>query len=301
MAAQRSGMTKKVLSLACVNFHAEWGNKAANLEKMKKMIAQAAQVGNEMIVFPELALSGYECDEGFKMHEATAETIPGPATEEMAKVAAEHDVYVIFGLPERDKDKPKARYISTAVVGPEGILGAYRKIHLSEPPMFSESLCFSPGREVPVFETRYGLIGIQICYDFWIFPELTRILALKGAILVINTTGSPSGPGKSYYLTTMTAARAAENGIYVASANLVGKEVKTSYFGHSSIAGPAPPRRVKLYAEGGEDEEIVSATLNLEICHWWRAQSNWQGAMRADIITEEMKKLKEGTQESRKK
>ena len=260
---------------------------------MKQTVIQAAKMGNEMIVFPELALSGYECDPDFTMHQQAAEPIPGLATEEMAKLAAEQDVYIIFGLPERDRENSKARYISSVVVGPEGILGVYRKIHLSAPPLFRESLCFTPGSELPVFETRYGTIGIQICYDFWIFPELTRILVLKGADLIINITASPSGPGKPYYLTTMTAARAAENGVYVASANLVGEELKSCFFGHSTIAGPAPPRRVKLYAEGGEDEEIVSATLNLELCRWWLTQSSWREARKADLILAELEKLKE--------
>ena len=97
------------LTLACVNFRTQWGNKAANLEKMKQTVIQAAKMGNEMIVFPELALSGYECDPGFTMQQQAAEPIPGPAPEEMAKLAAEQDVYIIFGLPERDRENSKAR------------------------------------------------------------------------------------------------------------------------------------------------------------------------------------------------
>lgn len=283
-------MERKV-TVAAVNFQTAWGDKRANLEKMKNIVTQAASRGIDMVAFPELALSGYECDEGCHMHKELAEPIPGPSTEEMAKLAAEHNLYVVFGLPEQDSREPTKRYISTAVVGPEGILGAYRKIHLSEPPLFTESECFVGGRELPVFKTRFCPIGIQICYDFWIFPELTRILTLKGAEIVINTTASPAGPGKPYYLVQQTGARATENTIYTISANLVGQERKRSFYGHSAVAGPDPPRPARIFAEGGETEEVVSATLNLEATRWWRQTTGWMRARRAEVILNELKAL----------
>jgi predicted amidohydrolase len=156
------------VTLACVNFSGEWGNKAARLEKMKTQVKLAARQEVDMIVFPELALSGYQCDEeGTRlmkpcaMHGDTAETIPGPATEEMAELAKEHDIYIIFGMPERDKISPKIHYNSAAIVAPEGILGAYRKIHLATPAKLTEtysdglreSVCFAPGTELPIWET----------------------------------------------------------------------------------------------------------------------------------------------------
>jgi predicted amidohydrolase len=176
---------EKVVSIACVSFTTIWGNKQANLEKIKKYVVEAVSQGNNIVVFPELALSGYECDDGC-MHHTNAETVPGPSTEEIAALAKKHNVYVVFGLPEKDKKDPNIHYISSAVVGPEGILGAYRKLHLMESP-FTETKCFKPGNDLPIFETKYGPIGIQICYDFWSFPEITRILALKGARIIIKS------------------------------------------------------------------------------------------------------------------
>ncbi len=293
MANQKYAQYEKAMTVACINFETTWGDKGANLKKMKEIVTQAADQGNDMIVFPELALSGYECDDSFSMHARNAETIPGPSTEEMAKLAASSNVYVIFGMPERDKSEPGILYISSVVIGPEGILGAYRKIHLSPPPLFTEAECFTGGKELPVFETRFGLIGVQICLDFWLYPELTRILALKGAKIIFNTTASPSAPGKPYFLVQQTGARATENQVYTASANLVGKEIKKSFYGHSAIAGPAPSRLVKIYAEGGEEEEIVSATLNLVIV---REQAPWQKNRRSALILEELKKLEEASE-----
>lgn len=281
------------VTIGCVNYQSVWGDPDANLAKMQKIAVQAAEQGINLLVFPELALSGYECDDGC-MHGVAAQGIPGPATDEMAKTAAEYGIYIVFGMPERDPHDPKVRYIASALVGPEGLVGRYRKIHLARPPVFTESLCFSPGCDLPVFETRYGRVGIQICFDFWVFPELTRILVLKGAEIVVNTTGSASGPGKVFFLSALTAARAAENRICTASANLVGKERKWVFYGHSAIAAAAPPTWLRLYAEGGADEEIVSATVNLKALRWWRGRSCWQEARRGDVILDELRRLAEG-------
>jgi len=137
MIPERYQKYEQVVSIACVNFNTVWGDKQANLEKIRKFVVQAAGQGNNIVAIPELALTGYECDKPGKtcMHEAEAETIPGPSTEEIAALARKHDVYVIFGMPERDQDNTAVRYISTAVIGPEGILGAYRKLHLMSPPL----------------------------------------------------------------------------------------------------------------------------------------------------------------------
>lgn len=293
MAERRYQKYERAVTVACVNYSTIWGDKAANLKKIKEMVDQAAHQGCNIIAFPELALSGYECDQPCTIHEMVAETIPGPATQEMAEHAARHDVYVIFGMPERDKDNPRVRYISSAVVGPEGVLGSYRKIHRGRPPRFTEAICFAGGQEVPVFETRYGLIGVLICYDFWMFPELSRILTLKDARIIFNTTASASGPGKSYFMVQQTGARATENMVYTASANLVGRELKLSYYGHSTIAGPTPARFVKIYAEGSEQEEIVTATLSLESLQFWRGKATWKTDRRRDLILKELGSLEQ--------
>ena len=135
---------------------------------------------------------------------------------------------------------------------------------------------FRPGTTLPVFPTRYGPIGVQICYDFWFNPELTRILALKGARLVVNCCATFQGEGKRDYMVHTTRTRAQENLIYTASANLLGgpghqdysaqhldDERAADYLGHSTIAGPAFPRFSHVYAEAGDSEEIVSADPQL--------------------------------------
>jgi predicted amidohydrolase len=290
----------ETVSIACVNFHPEWGDKAANLDKMKAFVTEAAKQGNNIIVFPELALSGYECSEdagaekkSCRMHTELAETIPGPATEEMSALTKKLDVYVIFGMPEQDKRDPAKRYISSVVIAPQGILGAYRKLHLAPWPRFTESHCFSPGNEIPVWPTRYGTIGVLICYDFYFFPELARIMALKEANLLVNTTASASGPGKPYYIVQQTGSRATENLVYAASANLVGKERTKTYYGHSVITGPHHPRPAYVFAEGGEGEEIVSATLSFPRLSAYRGLLDWKKGRQSQLIIKEMKKASE--------
>jgi predicted amidohydrolase len=198
------------------------------------------------------------------MHEEAAETIPGPSTVEVAKLARELGVYVLFGMPEQDEKDSDVRYISVAVVGPEGILGKYRKVHLAPLPTFTEQVCFKPGNELPVFETKYGRIGVQICADFWVYPELSRILCLKGARLIINCAACLVGPTGPEFIAQITGSRGTENFVYAASASLAGKERTLSYYGRSTIAGRAFPSLKQIFAQGEDGEEIVSATLSFE-------------------------------------
>ncbi len=265
------------VTVACVNYATRWGDKAANLDKMKRTARTAAKRGAEIIVFPELALSGYECDEaGAKshkpcsMHEAAAETVPGPSTEEMASLAKEIDPYIIFGMPERDKTNPDIKYNAAAIVGPEGVMGTYHKLTLPPPPRYNESVCFRPGNEVPVWETRYGLVGIQICLDIYLYPEFSRIQAMKGARLICNVTATPSGPGQGEFLMQQASARATENLVYTASADLVGRDRTGSFIGYSCIAGPGNQRLANFLAKAGETEEIISATLDFRLTDYWR-------------------------------
>jgi predicted amidohydrolase len=285
---------EKTVTVGCVNYDSVWGDKAANLDKIKRMITEAADQGIDILAFPELALSGYECSEDFTMHRRAAETIPGPATEEIAALTRKYDMYVALGMPEQDAEDTDARYIACPLIGPEGLIGNYRKIHIGPLPMFTESRCFRGGSRVPVFETRYGPIGIQICADFWVYPELSRILMLKGARLIINSTGSADAPDRPFYMTAMTCARATENMLYTASANHVGKDRTKSYYGHSTIAGPAFPRFSKVYAQGTDKEEIVSATLSFEKLHRFRETIGIDKLRRSEVIMEEFGKLEGG-------
>jgi predicted amidohydrolase len=308
---------EQVVTVGCVNFTPVWGDKKRTMAKIEANVVEAAAQGIDLVVFPEGSLTGASgCDacraEGgpCDTHVELAETIPGPATEHVADLAREHDLYVVFGMPERDAQEPRVLYNSAAVIGPDGLLGRYRKVHLGTLPWVTEGIVFRPGTELPVFPTRFGPIGVQICYDFWFNPELSRILALKGARLIVNACGTFAGPGKRDYMVQTTSVRAQENLVYAASANLVGgpghedygaealDDVRPSdYLGHSVIAGPAFPRFSHVYAEAGDGEEIVSATLSFEKLHRWQSvfpMRDWRLGRQLDatrLVAEEFQRL----------
>jgi predicted amidohydrolase len=289
---------EKTVTVACVNWSSIWGDKKANLDKMKTKAIEAAKAGANIVAFPELALSGYECGEEARknntpcsMHTEAAETIPGQSTREIAKLAKDLGIYVILGMPEQDKRIPKIHYNSSAVIGPEGILGRCRKINLSVPPIWTETICFKPGNDLPIFETKFGPIGVLICKDFWHAPELSRILYLKGARIIFNLAGSPAGPGKNEFMTYITACRAVESMIYTASSNHVGEERTSSYYGCSTIAGPSYPRMIKIFSQGGDTEEIVCATLNFESLNHWKSFADLKREINWKLIAKEYKAL----------
>jgi len=321
MIPERYAAYEKVVSLGAVNFASIPGDKEATLKKIEATVREAAAQGVNILAFPEEALVGCigcdVCRSGAShcdYHDGIAETVPGPSTERIAALARELDIYVIFGLVERDAEDSRVLYNAAAVVGPEGIQGTYRKLHLGSLPWVTEGQSFVPGNSLPIFETRFGPIGVSICYDFWFNPELTRILALKGARILVNCCGTFSGPGKREYMLQTTATRAQENLCYAMSANHVGgqggpgsyaagrldESRDANFLGHSVIAGPAFPRFNQIYAEAGDAEELVTATLSFEKLHRWESIFPWRDwraghqSGTSELIASEFAKLVKG-------
>lgn len=284
--------TRDLITVGCANFTPIWGDKQATLAKMEAVIREASLQGIEFLVFPEKCLDYGPADQDWAV---LAEVVPGPSTERIAELCKELDLHVVFGLGERDQNDPEVLYNSAAYVSPEGVQGTYRKMFLGQPPWTLEGLTYSPGNEVPVWDTPWGPIGILICFDFWLHPELSRIMALKGARLIVNSTASFAGPGKRDFFVGISVIRGAENVCYTASANLVGgpgrrdsygasdlDRARESFFGgNSTIAGPAFPRFNSEYVTAGEGEELISATLSMKkLARWdrvypWR---DWHGS-----------------------
>ena len=120
---------KDILNLAVVNFAPVWGDKAANLKRICETIEAAGRQGVQMIVFPEMALSGYDIEPETVAHEdrmqrRLAETIPGPTTDVVCELTKQYDMYAVFGMPERDAADPEKVYNAAAVCGPDGVIGA---------------------------------------------------------------------------------------------------------------------------------------------------------------------------------
>jgi predicted amidohydrolase len=262
-------MYKDILTLSVVNFNAVWGNKEKNLNRIKGYIEAAAKKGSNMIVFPEMSLTSYDDIESTpkseKMQTKLAETIPGPSTNEIESLAKKLGIYVILGMPEKDKDDTTKVYNSLAVFTPDGLYGSYRKMHLPEP----EPNWADRGDKPLLLETPWGPIGVAICYDSYCFPEMTRYYAAKGARLYINSTAYAHCHGPSLARTNLEA-NCITNGIYIASANLCGQDVDNYFWGGSSIMGPARETwQVHYYAglpfneNGADQEKMYTETIDL--------------------------------------
>ena len=231
------------MQVAVAQIDPQLGEKERNLATCFARMEEAAAAGAELLVLPECAIPGYMFGSG---EEALpyAEEIPGPATDALERECARLGLYVVCGLLERDGD---ALRNAAVFVGPDGLIGSYRKTHL---PFLGVDRFVVPGDALPVFDTPLGRIGIEICYDLR-FPEVTRTLALKGADIVAHPTNFPMAAKIQTEL--ITVARAAENRIYLLTANRVGKERWGEFCGWSQIVDPYGKR----LAEADEREETL--------------------------------------------
>jgi predicted amidohydrolase len=227
------------------------GEKQRNLDVIVGRMEEAAALGAEIVVFPECAIPGYMWDSADEAR-PYAEEIPGPSTELLEREAARLGMHVVCGLLESEGD---SLHNAAALVGPDGLIGSYRKTHL---PFLGVDRFAVPGDELPVFDTQLGRIGVEICYDLR-FPEATRTLALKGAEIVAHPTNFPVAARVQTEL--ITVARAAENRIFLLTANRSGKERWAEFCGRSQIVDPYGKR----LAETGEAGEVLlTAEIELE-------------------------------------
>lgn len=242
----KAGKTK----VAAVQMDCKLGDLEANLEKAGALVLQAVQRGAKLIVLPELFNTGYRVEE---RDVEMAEDIPGPTVEWMLALAHEHNVYLVASILEQGKSKGLV-YDTAVIVGPEELLGTYRKTHLWD----AESVRFAKGDAFPVFETDMGTIGLQICYEVG-FPEGARVLTLKGADIILYP--SAFGKAREYAWKIATRSRALENGAYVIAANRTGTEKEVTEFGGGScIVNPWG----EVLAEASEQDEVIVAEIDLQ-------------------------------------
>ena len=225
--------------------------KERNLEVCVARMEEAAAAGAKLAVLPECAIPGYMYE---SVEEALpfAEEIPGPSSEALEREARRLGLHVVCGLLERDGDSLRN---AAVFVGPDGLIGTYRKTHL---PFLGVDRFAVPGDELPVFDTPLGRIGVEICYDLR-FPEVTRTLALKGAEIVAHPTNFPVAA--RVQTEVITVARAAENRIFLLTANRSGKERSAEFCGWSQISDPYGKRLAETGATG---EVLLTAEIDLE-------------------------------------
>ena len=237
-------MPEKV-NVALAQISCKIGDKKHNFNIMKKNIKKAKKRGANLIIFPELSLTGYvNRDLTYEL----AEPIPGSAIRSLEEITKKEKVYVVFGMLERSEKAHAVLYNTSVLLGPDGLIGKYRKMHLPTHSVFEEKRYFRLGYEAPVFETNIGKLGLIICYDVF-FPEICRLLRLRGSQLIICISASPGARRK--FFEVFTVARALENTVFLAYVNLVGVENGLQFWGGSRIIAPSG----NIVAQAKYDEE----------------------------------------------
>ena len=244
----------------------------AMLEKHLPYIEEAGKRGVQILCLQEVFNAPYFCPSQDSKWCDLAEPIPGPTIERMQALAKRHDMVMIVPIYEREM---AGVYYNTAAVIDAGgrYLGKYRKNHIPHTAGFWEKYFFKPGNlGYPVFQTRYATIGVYICYDRH-FPEGARLLGLHGAEIVFNPSATVSG--LSQYLWKLEQpAHAVANGYFMGCSNRVGTEAPWNigqFYGSSYFVDP----RGTFLAQGSEDQdELVTAEMNLEMIE--EVRRTWQ-------------------------
>lgn len=230
-----------------------------NRERCAEVIAASAAQGAEIVVLPELIVPGYVID-GPGL-ERCAEPVDGPAVSSWLALSRRHGVLIAGGLAERDGE----RIYNTAVVtGPEGLVLHYRKLHLFD----REKAVFTPGdRGLPVADTRFGRIGLCVCYDLR-FVEVARALALQDADLILVPTAWVAGfdtqkwDAEGFCPQARGALLQANlNQVFIACASQAGSNGVLQFLGSSLIA--TPYGKVAEGPMGGDEEGIAIASIDL--------------------------------------
>ena len=262
--------------------HACGADLASNLKTALSLTEKAAKQGAQIICTPELFRSPYFCQSEDHANFALAESIPGPSTAAFQKLAKKHGVVVIVALFE--KRAAGLYHTTAAIIDADGsLLGVYRKMHIPDDPLFYEKFYFTPGDTgFRAWPTRFGRIGVLICWDQW-YPEAARLTALHGAEILFYPTAigwhpkekAEHGANQHGAWETIQRSHAVANGCYVAAVNRVGLERPIGgdgieFWGQSFVAGTSG----QILAKAGINREevmVVSvdlAKVDVTRTHW---------------------------------
>ncbi|MCP4464344.1 MAG: carbon-nitrogen hydrolase [Planctomycetaceae bacterium] len=250
---------------------------AVNLTRTLDQIAVLADQGAEIICLQELFIHPYFCQTEDHRFFELAESIPGPTTERLCELAAAKGVVIVAGLFE--SRAAGLFHNSAVVIDADGqLVGHYRKMHLPDDPHFLEKFYFAPGDlGFPSIDTRFGKIGVCICWDQW-FPEAARLTALNGAEILVFPTAigwldedrETFGDSQLDAWKTMMRSHAIANGLFVVTPNRVGREDHIEFWGASFICDPYG--REQASAKIGEADTIIADCDLNEIAtartHW---------------------------------
>ena len=251
-----------------------------NTERALDSIRSAAAQGAQIICLQELFRSRYFCQTEDHSHFQLAEPVPGPTTELLGQLARELEVVIVASLFER---RAEGLYHNTAaILDADGTcLGRYRKMHIPDDPQFYEKFYFTPGDlGFPTWNTRYGRIGVLICWDQW-YPEAARLTAMGGAQLLFYPTAigwlpaekAQYGASQHSAWETMQRSHAVANGVFVVAANRVGHEPSDEggieFWGGSFVADPYG----NVLAKAGREPDVLVVPCDLAAVD--QARTHW--------------------------
>jgi len=228
------------------------GDVEANRRKIVERLRTAAKSGAALVIFPECALTGY-CFDSLQEASQFAEPIDGPSSKAIADACNETGTHAVVGFIEKDDS---SFYNAAMLVGPDGVIGNYRKVHL---PFLGVDRFLTPGdKPFRVFELPFGRIGINICYDAS-FPEAARALKLLGAELIVLPTNWPTGAWRTAEF--IINARACENHVNFAAVNRCGVERGWEFIGRTKVVDVNGDT---LAEAGREGEEVLALEIDLQ-------------------------------------
>ncbi|KYK33887.1 MAG: hypothetical protein AYK22_05975 [Thermoplasmatales archaeon SG8-52-3] len=247
------------MKVALVTMRPKIANKKANLEKMEKYIEKTKA---DIYVFGELTICGYHVKDELR---DIAETVDGPLINHIKKIAKKKNCYIVFGMPLKHNKIRGIIHNASVLVHPNGKVDTYNKWFLPTIGPFEEKIFFDEGEELKLCDTKFGKIGLIVCYDLY-FPELCRAYTLMGADIIICISATPSVTKK--YFETLIPARAVENTVFMIYANLVGTQENLVFWGGSQIYDPLAKLIVKApYYK----ESITTCDIDLKQLEFARA------------------------------
>lgn len=251
-----------------------FSTKEESLARHLELIREAASRGAQIVCLQELFLTPYFCKREETALFDLAESIPGKTTEVLCVLAKELGVVVIASLFE--KRGPGLYHNTAAIIDADGsYLGKYRKMHIPEDPGFNEKFYFTPGDlGYRVWDTKFGRIGVLICWDQW-YPEAARLAALAGAEILFYPTAigwlksekAELGAAQHCAWETVQRGHAVANGCYLAAVNRVGIEEESEFWGQTFVANPYGEIVAKASAD---KEEVLISTVDLDLVENFR-------------------------------
>jgi predicted amidohydrolase len=240
------------MKVALISMRPKIADKKANLDKMKKYIEKTKA---DIYVFGEMTLSGYHLKDEYKDF---AEKIDGPSIKEIKKIAKKNNCYIVFGMPLINNEVKGIIHNAAVLIHPDGKIDSYSKWFLVNFGPFDEKYFFDEGEQLTLCNTKFGKIGLIICYDIF-FPELCKAYSQMGADMIICISASPSTTRK--YFELLMPARAIENTVYFLYSNIVGTQEDLVFWGGSQAYDPLSKMIVKApYFK----ESIVTCDIDIE-------------------------------------